>query len=105
MPHAHPSLFTWATNLVANHVHHEIHELTVKDDDVHLRASTNRRRSEDAVNLVTWEALGKFNIAALCGKYKARAPVSWYLTELMAASRKNGVVIIKKRRPHPIVGV
>lgn len=45
--HARPSLFTWATNLVANHVHHEIHKLTVKDDDVH-RASTNGRRSEDA---------------------------------------------------------
>ena len=66
----------------------------MKDDDVHLRASTNGRRSEDAVNLVTWDALGKFNIAALCEKYKARAPVSWYLTELMAASRKNGVVIV-----------
>jgi hypothetical protein len=37
---------------------------------------------------------GKFNTAALCEKYKARAPVSWYLTESMAASRKNGVVIV-----------
>ena len=103
--HARPSLFTWATNLVANHVHQEIYQLTVKDDDVHLRASTNGRLSDDTVNLVTWEALGKFNIAALCEKYKARAPVSWYLTESMTASRKNGVVIIKRRRPHPIVGV
>ena len=95
---------TWATKLVANHVHREIYELTAKEDDNHLRASTNGRRP-DSVNLATWETLGKFSITALCEKYKARAPVSWYLTESMAASRKNGVMVIKKRRPHPIVGV
>ena len=102
--HARPSLFSWATNLVANHIHREIHELTVKEGDTHLRASTNGRRP-DRVNLVTWEALGKFSIDALCEKYKTRAPVSWHLTESMAASRKNGIVIIKKRRPHPIVSI
>jgi hypothetical protein len=62
--HARPSLFTWAINLVANHVHREIYDLASKDDDVHLRASTNGRRT-DHVNLVTWEALGKFSIAGL----------------------------------------
>ncbi|PPQ90215.1 hypothetical protein CVT25_001659 [Psilocybe cyanescens] len=45
--HARPSLFTWAINLVNNHVNHEIHKLTLKDNDVHLRASrcseTNKR--------------------------------------------------------------
>jgi hypothetical protein len=55
--HARPSLFTWATNLVANHVHREIYELAAKEDDNHLRASTNGRRP-DSVNLVTWETLG-----------------------------------------------
>ena len=56
--HACPSLFTWATNLVGNHVYHdqEIHNLTVKIDS-HLRASTNGGRTEDSFNLVTWEAL------------------------------------------------
>jgi len=39
--HVRPSLFTWAINLVANHIHREIYDLTSKDDDVHLRASTN----------------------------------------------------------------
>ena len=102
--HARPSLFSWATNLVADHVHREIYELTGKDDDVHLRASTNGRRP-DHNNLVTWEALGKFSIVALIEKYNARAPVSWYLTESMAASRKRGIVILKKRRPHPIVSI
>ena len=102
--HARPSLFTWATNLVADHACREIYGLTGKDDNVHLRASTNSRRP-DRINLVTWDALGKFSIASLCEKYKSRAPVSWHLTESMAASRKNGIVILKKRRPHPIVSV
>jgi hypothetical protein len=101
--YARPSLFTWATNLVANYVHREIYELAAKDDDVHLRASTNGRRPMDSVNLVTWETLGKFSIAALVEKYKSRAPVAWHLTECMAGSRKNGVVVVKKQRPHPIV--
>jgi hypothetical protein len=35
--HARPSLFTWATNLVGNHVHQEIRKLTMKDDDTHIR--------------------------------------------------------------------
>ena len=48
---------------------------------------------------------GKFSIAGLCEKYKLRAPVSWYFTESMAASRKNGAAITKKRRPHPIVHI
>jgi len=101
--HARPSLFTWATNLIGNQVHQEIHKLTAKDNDAHLRASTNGRRSEDGVNLVTWEALGKFSIGGLCEKYKTRAPVCWYLTESMAALHKNGAVITKICRPHPIV--
>ena len=45
---------------------------------------------------------GKFSIAGLCEKYKLRAPVSWYFTESMAASGKNGAAITKKCRPHPI---
>ena len=102
--HARPSLFSWATNLVANHVHREIYSLTAKDDNTHLRALTNGRHS-DRANVVTWDALGKFSISALIEKYKTRAPVSWHLTESMAASRKNGIVVLKKRRPHPIASV
>lgn len=102
--YARPSLFTWATNLVANPVHREIYELAAKDDNVHLRASKNGRRPMD-VNLVTWEALGKFSIAALVDKYKNRAPVAWHLTECMAASHKNCVVVVKKQQPHPIIRI
>ncbi|KAF8809191.1 hypothetical protein BYT27DRAFT_7284261 [Phlegmacium glaucopus] len=70
--HARPSLFTWATNLVAKHAHHEIYKLTVKDNNTHL-----------------------LSIASLCEKYRTRAPVSWYLTESMAGLCKNGVFIIQ----------
>ena len=103
--HARPSIFSWATNLVAAHVHREIAQLSrtnVPGGENHLRASTNGHRP-DHFKLVTWQALGKFSISALCEKYKARTPVSWYITESMAASRKGGVLIVKKRRPHPIV--
>ena len=103
--HARPSLFSWATNLVATHVHQEINQLShtnVPGGENHFRASTNGRRP-DRFKLVTWQSLGKLSISALCEKYKARAPVSWYITESMAASRKGGVFIVKKRRPHPIV--
>lgn len=99
-----PCLFTWATNLVADHVHCEIHEICAEDNNLHLWALTNGRHP-DGVNLVTWEALGKFSISGLCKKYKARAPVSWHLTESMAASRKKGTVILKKWCPHPIVNI
>jgi len=57
----------------------------------------------DSVNLVTWETLGKFSIAALVEKYKSCAPVAWHLTECMAASCKNGVVVVKKQQSHLIV--
>jgi len=61
-------------------------------------------RRPDHFKLVTWQTLGKFNISALCEKYKVHAPVSWYITESIAASCKGGFFILKKRRPHPIVG-
>ena len=80
-------------------------KLTLKTEDSHLRASTNARRPQENANLITWEALGKLSISRLCEKYRERAPVSWYLTESMAASRKNGGVITNKRRPHPIASI
>ena len=103
--HARPSLFTWATNLVTNHVHHEIYKLTIKGNDVHLCASMNGRCPEDGTNLVTWEVLGKFSIVLLCEKYRTCRPVSWYLTESMVVSHKGGFAIVKKRWPHPIVSI
>ena len=67
--HAHPSLFTWATNLIANHIHHK---RTIKGNDIHLCASTNGRHA----NIVIWEVLGMFSIALLSDKYMTHASVS-----------------------------
>jgi hypothetical protein len=97
--HAHPSLFTRATtDLVGNHVHQEIHKLTMKDDDTQLRASTNGRAQRIALDWLLGRLWG--NLALLdFVRSTRRAPVSWYLTESMAASHKNGAVITKRRRP------
>ncbi|KAF8811458.1 hypothetical protein BYT27DRAFT_7252761 [Phlegmacium glaucopus] len=70
--HARPSLFSWATKLVANHVHCKIYALTTKDNNTHIRASTNGQHS-DHTNVVTWDTLGKFSISALIEKYKVDA--------------------------------
>ncbi|KAF8888940.1 hypothetical protein CPB84DRAFT_1816490 [Gymnopilus junonius] len=74
-----PSLLTWATNLVTDQVHQEIHKLTLKEG--------NR-----STNLITWEALAGFSITGLSEKYKDHAPVTWHLMEAMAGNQKNGVV-------------
>ena len=103
--HVCPCLFTWTTNFVGKHVYQEIYKLTLKTEDSHLRASTNAQHPQENTNLVTWEALGKLSISGLCKKYRECTPVSWYLTESMAASCKNGGVITNKRRPHPIVSI
>ena len=47
--HARPSLFSWATNLVATHVHQEIDQLShtnIPSSANHLRALTNGRRPD-----------------------------------------------------------
>ncbi|KAF8125896.1 hypothetical protein K438DRAFT_2001809 [Mycena galopus ATCC 62051] len=36
---------------------------------------------------------------------QSRAPLSWFLTESMAATRKNGNIIARTRRPHPFIQV
>ena len=103
--YAHPSIFSWPMNLIAKHVHQEINQLSrtnVPGGENHLRASMNGRHL-DQFKLVTWQALGKLSISALCEKYKAHAPVDWYIMKSMAASHKGGVFIVKKQRPHPII--
>ncbi|EDR08164.1 uncharacterized protein LACBIDRAFT_327155 [Laccaria bicolor S238N-H82] len=56
----------------------------------------------ESVRLIAWQTLGKFNIAGLFQKYKVCTPVSWYLTESMAALCKNAAVIMKTRKRRPI---
>ena len=44
--HVCPSLFTWTVNLVANHIHQEMYDLTSKDNNVHLQISTNGQHAD-----------------------------------------------------------
>ncbi|KII90232.1 hypothetical protein PLICRDRAFT_108509 [Plicaturopsis crispa FD-325 SS-3] len=107
--HARPSLSSWALQLVSNAASREIRMLSRNDpqdptDRTQLRASTNGRRKTD-VNVVTWDDLGKFSIPKLIERMSRRAPLSWALTEAMAAPRKKGVVVVRKHRPHPTIQI
>jgi hypothetical protein len=65
----------------------------------HLRATTNGR-TEDT-DLVEWEDI-EFTMDGL-GKQYEEDEFLWYVTECLAASRKNGKVVVKKTRPHSVV--
>ncbi|KAF8057175.1 hypothetical protein FPV67DRAFT_1566211 [Lyophyllum atratum] len=97
--HARPCLSAWAAHLVGEKVHNEV------GLGSNAATSTRSSRSQATVPQVTWEDLGKFSIPTLAKKYKKRAPLTSYLTESMAAPRKNGMVIVRQRRPHTAVMV
>ncbi|KAJ7868404.1 hypothetical protein B0H14DRAFT_2240021, partial [Mycena olivaceomarginata] len=100
---AQPSLSAWATRLVGNRIHNSVGTLARKNRDdsesrTHIRASTNGK--DPNARVVSWEDT-HFTIEGLAQKYATNAELVWYLTECMAAPRKKGVVVIRKRRPHP----
>ncbi|KAJ7321910.1 hypothetical protein DFH08DRAFT_712721 [Mycena albidolilacea] len=100
---AQPSLSAWATRLVGNRIHHSVGTLARKNRDdsesrTHIRASTNGK--DPNARVVSWE-----DIEGLAQKYATNAELVWYLTECMAAPRKKGVVVIRRRRPHPAIQV
>lgn len=102
---ARPCLAAWATRLVGNSVYYRVGKLARKKrNDVrsrrHLRASTNGRKENAEV--LEWEDT-EFTIQGLADEYRNEDEVIWYLTESMTASRKNGVVVMRARRPHPVV--
>ncbi|KAJ7767792.1 hypothetical protein B0H16DRAFT_1787390, partial [Mycena metata] len=104
---ARPCLSAWATRLVGNEAYFRLGKLAKKkrndpDDRRHLRATANARNSDARV--ITW-ADTKFSIQGLADQYREEAPLIWYLTECMVARRKNGVIIVRQRRPHPVIQV
>ncbi|KAJ7815078.1 hypothetical protein B0H14DRAFT_2375595 [Mycena olivaceomarginata] len=104
---AQPSLSAWATRLVGNRIHDSVGTLARKNRDdsesrTHIRASTNGK--DPNARVVSWEDT-HFTIEGLAQKYATNAELVWYLTECMAAPRKKGVVVIRKRRPHPAIQV
>ncbi|KAJ7043878.1 hypothetical protein C8F04DRAFT_1361422 [Mycena alexandri] len=106
---ARPSLSSWALVLVGEEARKQIEKLTHNDptdpaDVTQVRASTNGRVA-DAV-LADWDTLEQnLSIPKIAVKYKRRGPVPWYLTEMMAAPTKGGVIVVRQRRPHPTIQV
>ncbi|KAJ7602744.1 hypothetical protein DFH06DRAFT_1351097 [Mycena polygramma] len=105
---ARPALSTWALQIVGREMHRQIGILTQDDpndpeDTTQLRASSKGRAKD--VRLATWDDFGKLSIPAIAATYKRRAPAVWYITECMGGPTANGVVVVRKRRPHPTIQV
>jgi len=86
--HAHPSLSSWATQLVGDTVHNEIGRLICNDPDNvndHIQLCASKNSHSNHTNLATWDDLGKFSILSLATKYQKCVPLAWYLTKCMAA--------------------
>ncbi|KAJ7270714.1 hypothetical protein B0H12DRAFT_1008802 [Mycena haematopus] len=107
--YARPSLSTWATQLVGQRCAFEIGKLGQDDPnhpDFHafLRSATNGRSSGKHAT-VTQEDVFQFTMQRSADILKSRAPLAWFLTECMSATRKNGAVVMRTRRPHPFIQV
>ncbi|KAJ7110688.1 hypothetical protein C8R44DRAFT_934414 [Mycena epipterygia] len=103
--YAQPCLSAWATRLVGDEAWRRIGQLAKKSDDpesrTHIRATTNGRKP--GAKVATWENI-QFTMQGLVDRY-SQEELIWYLTECMAAPRVKGVVVIRKRRPHPVIQV
>ncbi|KAJ7172952.1 hypothetical protein C8R43DRAFT_1119774 [Mycena crocata] len=106
--HARPYISTWATRLVGVEARKQVGRATRDDPDdpdgrSQLRASSNGRRE---ARVVSWrELLSHFNLKWIETKYCIKLPLPMFLTESMSAPSANGVLFVRKRRPHPIIQV
>jgi hypothetical protein len=105
LKHTAPALSAWATQLVKARAHFVVGKLAQKKRSdptsrSHIRARSNGRQED--VRTATWEDV-KFTILDVVQHYKREGELIWDLTEAMAAPKKNGVVVVRKRRPHPMV--
>ncbi|EEB88770.1 hypothetical protein MPER_13214 [Moniliophthora perniciosa FA553] len=102
-------ILCWSRILVGSRVHDEIGNLTLPSEPdamvpSRLAASAGEHNRVAGMITVTREAILSFSIQDRISLFKREAPVSWYLTQCMAAPQKNGVVItVRKQRPPPIV--
>ncbi|KAJ7708549.1 hypothetical protein B0H16DRAFT_1667975 [Mycena metata] len=105
---ARPCLSAWATRLVGDETYYRLSRMAKKksnasgSDRRHLRATANSRNKNARV--ITW-ADTEFSIQGLADQYRKKDGLIWYLTECMAGRRKNGVVVVRQRRPHPVIQV
>ncbi|KAJ7020892.1 hypothetical protein C8F04DRAFT_1224175 [Mycena alexandri] len=103
---ARPCLSAWATRTVGDEAYRRVGRLAQKSDDpvsrTHIRASTNGRK--EGTRVATWDDMN-FTIQGLADQYREGDSLVWYLTECFAAPRVKGKVVIRKRRPHPVIQV
>ncbi|KAJ7807914.1 hypothetical protein B0H14DRAFT_2380960, partial [Mycena olivaceomarginata] len=107
--YARPGLSTWATQLVGKRCALEVGQLGYNDPahpnfHVFLQSSANSRIAEKR-KTVSQEDVFQFSMQRSADILQSRAPMSWFLTESMSATRKNGEIIAKTRRPHPFIQV
>ncbi|KAJ6613098.1 hypothetical protein B0H10DRAFT_1806133 [Mycena sp. CBHHK59/15] len=106
---ARPSLSSWALVLVGKEARRQVGNLTKNDptdptDTTQMRASTNERAPDAAV--ANWDKLTEnLSIPKVAAKYKMRGGIPWYLTEMMSAPTKGGVIVLRQRRPHTTIQV
>ena len=100
---ARPFMSAWATRIVGEEAYRRIGLMAKKSDDpnsrTHVRATTNGR--VEKVRVSTWHHT-RFTIQEIIDKYR-NDELIWHLTECMSAPRVKGNVVVRKRRPHPIV--
>ncbi|KAJ7737529.1 hypothetical protein B0H16DRAFT_1762389, partial [Mycena metata] len=103
---ARPCLSAWATRTVGDEAYRRVGLLAKKSDDpasrTHIRASTNGRK--EGARVATWGDMN-FSIQGLADQYREADGLVWYITESLAAPRVKGEVVIRKRRPHPVIQV
>ncbi|KAJ7872775.1 hypothetical protein B0H14DRAFT_3562087, partial [Mycena olivaceomarginata] len=107
--YARPGLSTWATQLVGKRCALEVGRLGYNDPahpnfHVFLQSSANSRMAEKR-KTVSQEDVFQFSMQCSADILQSRAPLSWFLTESMSATRKNGEIIAKTRHPHPFIQV
>jgi hypothetical protein len=105
---ARPALSSWALKIVGEKAHREVGKLTkLKESDeeglnsIQLCVGTNGRGRK--TRIVTWDDIKNLDIMTLGTCFKKEAPVTMRLLECMAAPRKDGMVVVRKRRPFHLV--
>jgi hypothetical protein len=105
--YARPGLSTWATQLVGKCCTVEIGKLGYNDPDhpefrAFLQSSVGARMAEKR-KTVSQEDVFQFSMQRSADILQSCATLAWFSTECMSATRKNGAIVVRTRRPHPYV--